>query len=120
MIFRFRISYSEVTVIPLQMLTWTPDLVSKEQFREMIAGAGVEEDELVREQDKTNSFLRLGEVVRHYSSSSELIMMTLPLPHRGVTSSALYMAWLDCLSSPDLPPTVFVRGNQKSVLTFYS
>ena len=118
--FRFRISYSEVTVIPLQMLTWTPDLVSKEKFREMIAGAGLEEEELAREQDKTSSFLRLAEVVRHYSSSSQLIMMTLPLPHRGVTSPALYMAWLDSLSSPDLPPTVFIRGNQQSVLTFYS
>ena len=120
MIFRFRISYSEVTVIPLQMLTWTPDLVSKQKFREMIAGAGLEEEELAREQDKTSSFLRLAEVVRHYSSSSQLIMMTLPLPHRGVTSPALYMAWLDSLSSPDLPPTVFIRGNQQSVLTFYS
>ena len=120
MIFRFRISYSEVTVIPLQMLTWTPDLVSKQKFREMIAGAGLDEEELAREQDKTSSFLRLAEVVRHYSSSSQLIMMTLPLPHRGVTSPALYMAWLDSLSSPDLPPTVFIRGNQQSVLTFYS
>ena len=119
MLFRFRISYSEVTVIPLQMLTWTPDLVSKEQFRELMAGAGVEEEELAREQDKTNSFLRLAEVVRHYSASSELIMMTLPLPHRGVTSLSLYMAWLDSLSS-NLPPTVFIRGNQQSVLTFYS
>ena len=119
MIFRFRISYSEVTVIPLQMLTWTPDFVSKEQFREMVEAAGVEEEELAREQDKTNSFLRLAEVVRHYSTSSELIMMTLPLPHRGVTSPGLYMAWLDCLSA-SLPPTVFIRGNQQSVLTFYS
>ena len=119
MIFRFRINYSEVTVIPLQILTWTPDFVSKEQFREMVEGAGVEEEELDREKDKTNSFLRLSEVVRHYSSSSELIMMTLPLPHRGVTSPGLYMAWLDSLSA-SLPPTVFIRGNQQSVLTFYS
>ena len=58
MLSRFRITYSEVTVIPLQMLTWTPDFVSKEQFREMIAGAGVEEEELSREQDKTNRSVR--------------------------------------------------------------
>ena len=47
------------------------------------------------------------------------MMMTLPLPQRGLTSSALYMAWLDLLSR-NLPPTVFIRGNQQSVLTFYS
>ena len=93
--------------------------MSKKQFREMVEAAGVEEDEVTREQDKTNSFLRLAEVVRHYSTSSELIMMTLPLPHRGVTSPGLYMAWLDSLSA-NLPPMVFIRGNQQSVLTFYS
>ena len=79
---RFRISYSEVTVIPLQMLTWTPDLVSKEQFRELMDGAGVEEEELTREQDKTNSFLRLAEVVRHYSTSSAAFGT--PAANRGI------------------------------------
>ena len=65
------------------------------------------------------SFLRLGEVLRHSSASSQLVMMTMPLPQRGVTSPALYMAWLDSLTT-DLPPTVFIRGNQQPVLTFYS
>ena len=54
MLERFRITYSEVTVIPLQMLTWTPDFVTKDQFGKMIAGAGIDEEELSREQDKTN------------------------------------------------------------------
>ena len=54
MLERFRITYSEVTVIPLQMLTWTPDFVTKEQFGKMIAGAGIDEEELIREEDKTN------------------------------------------------------------------
>ena len=63
--------------------------------------------------------------MRHYSPGSELMMVTLPLPQRtedgSVTSPALYMAWLDMLSSPALlPPTMFIRGNQESVLTMYS
>ena len=71
------------------------------------------------------SFLRLAEVMRHYSASAELVMVTLPLPQRteegALTSPALYMAWLDLLSCPALlPPTMFIRGNQEPVLTLYS
>ena len=63
--------------------------------------------------------------MRHYSGGSELVMATLPLPQRmeagSVWSPGLYMAWLDVLSCPArLPPTLFIRGNQESVLTFYS
>ena len=71
------------------------------------------------------SFLRLAEVMRHHSASSELVMITLPLPRRmeggALVSPALYMAWLDILSCPaHLPPTLFIRGNQDPVLTLYS
>lgn len=38
---------------------------------------------------------------------------------QGSVSAPLYMAWLEMLSR-ELPPTLFVRGNQTSVLTFYS
>ncbi|CAK5125540.1 unnamed protein product [Meloidogyne enterolobii] len=44
---------------------------------------------------------------------------TLPVPRRGLISPALYLAWLEMMSS-DLPPTLLLRGNQQSVLTFYS
>ena len=63
--------------------------------------------------------LRLAELVRAYSSESELVVMTLPLPRRGSTSAALYMTWLDIMTK-DMPPVLLVRGNQQSVLTFYS
>ena len=63
--------------------------------------------------------LRLAEMVRNYSSESEMVVMTLPLPKRGATSPALYMSWLDVMTK-DMPPVLFVRGNQQSVLTFYS
>ena len=58
-------------------------------------------------------------MLRHNSQDSEMIVMTLPLPRRGHTSSALYTAWLDMMSK-NMPPTLFIRGNQQSVLTFYS
>lgn len=62
--------------------------------------------------------LRLTEMLRHNSRESELIVMTLPLPKKDM-SPALYMAWLDIMTK-DMPPTLFIRGNQQSVLTFYS
>lgn len=43
---------------------------------------------------------------------------TLPVPRENI-NSCLYMAWLDILTR-DLPPVLMVRGNQTSVLTFYS
>ena len=63
--------------------------------------------------------LRLAELLRHHSSESEMIVMTLPLPRKGHTSAALYMAWLDIMTK-NLPPILLTRGNQEPVLTFYS
>lgn len=44
---------------------------------------------------------------------------SMPIARKDSVSDLLYMAWLDILSK-DLPPTVLIRGNHKSVLTFYS
>lgn len=44
---------------------------------------------------------------------------TLPLPRKGGVSAPLYMAWLESLTA-NMPPYLLVRGNQTSVLTFYS
>ena len=63
--------------------------------------------------------LRLAEMLRQNSANSEMIVMTLPMPKRGHTSSALYTAWLDMMTK-GMPPTLLLRGNQQSVLTFYS
>lgn len=46
-------------------------------------------------------------------------LRTLPLAHEDLVGNPLYLLWLELLSR-DLPPTLFVRGNQTSVLTFYS
>ena len=68
---------------------------------------------------KHSRHLRLAELLRSYSAESELIVMTLPLPRRGHTNPELYMAWLDFVSR-DMPPFLYVRGNQESVVTMYS
>ena len=46
--------------------------------------------------------LRLTEMLRTHSRSSELVVMTLPLPKRGATSPALYTAWLDIMTKVTL------------------
>ncbi|CAB0011621.1 unnamed protein product [Nesidiocoris tenuis] len=44
---------------------------------------------------------------------------TLPMPRKNVVAASLYMAWLETLTK-GMPPFLLVRGNQQSVLTFYS
>ena len=41
------------------------------------------------------------------------------MPRKGTVSGPLYMAWLETLTA-NMPPFLLVRGNQTSVLTFYS
>lgn len=82
------------------------------------AGA-ITDDDLLAVQDKTNRHLRLREYLLDTSAKSDLVVMTLPMPRKNIVTAPLYMAWLECLSR-DQPPFLFVRGNQSSVLTFYS
>merc|ERR1719153_1094762 len=117
MLSRFRIDYADVTAVP--DVTKKADSATKAEFDAMIDGAGINEEELQSEREKTNRHLRLAEMLRQYSKDSEMIMMTLPLPRRGHTSPALYNAWLDIMTK-DMPPTLLIRGNQQPVLTFFS
>jgi len=78
-----------------------------------------DEAELKTLREKTNRHLRLRELLLDHSRMANLIVMTLPIPRRGGVSAPLYMAWLECLTR-DMPPFLLVRGNQASVLTYYS
>ncbi|XP_029163832.1 bumetanide-sensitive sodium-(potassium)-chloride cotransporter isoform X2 [Nylanderia fulva] len=75
--------------------------------------------ELQNLRDKTYRQLRLRELVLENSSQSTLVIMSLPMPRKGAVSAPLYMAWLETLTK-DMPPTILIRGNHTSVLTFYS
>ena len=79
----------------------------------------LEEESLAPHREKTNFYLRISEVVRDYSSQAALIVMTLPVIKFGSVPAPLYLSWLDMLTR-DSPPTLLLRGNQDSVLTFYS
>ena len=48
-----------------------------------------------------------------------VFVSTLPIPRKQSISAGLYLAYLDAISC-NLPPIMFLRGNQKNVLTYYS
>ncbi|XP_067352021.1 solute carrier family 12 member 1 isoform X2 [Channa argus] len=79
----------------------------------------ITDTELNTFEEKTNLQIRLNEVLQNYSKSANLIIVSMPIARKDSISDYLYMAWLDILTK-DLPPTLLIRGNHKSVLTFYS
>ncbi|XP_072237016.1 solute carrier family 12 member 1 [Leuresthes tenuis] len=78
----------------------------------------ITDEELSSFEEKTNLQVRLNELLQEHSKSANLIIVSMPIARKGV-SDLLYMTWLDVLTK-DLPPTLLIRGNHKSVLTFYS
>lgn len=142
---KFRIDYSDLILLP--DITKKPeestvkffndlikDFISKtddeEKSKKLIdsvlldyiyikLSARITKAELLAVQDKTNRHLRLREYLLEHSKKSDLVVMTLPMPRKNIIKAQHYMAWLEALSR-DLPPFLFVRGNQQSVLTFYS
>jgi len=80
---------------------------------------GIKESELTAMKEKTNRHLRLRELLLENSQEANLIVMTLPMPRKNVVPASLYMSWLETLTQ-GMPPFLLVRGNQSSVLTFYS
>ncbi|XP_077988491.1 solute carrier family 12 member 2-like [Glandiceps talaboti] len=132
MLSKFRIDYSAVEV--LTDMNKKPQKQSIRRFEELIQpfmlnkSAGETEEEypwkvtpegLEDLKEKTNRQIRLGELLHHHSKDASLIVMSLPMPRKKTVSSYLYMSWLETLSK-DLPPMLLMRGNQTSVLTFYS
>ncbi|KAK3888777.1 hypothetical protein Pcinc_007193 [Petrolisthes cinctipes] len=147
---KFRIDYSDVIVIPdvakkaqesskLAFDQLIENFKAPGEISEEDEGVLISEAELLGQREKTNRHIRLKEllvenskdsslIVIHIrlkellvenSKDSSLIVMTLPMPRKTSVSAPLYMAWLDTLTS-DLPPFILIRGNQTSVLTYYS
>lgn len=128
---KFRIDYSDLELI--SDITKKADDTTYLYFKDLIRkftskerdsedpfdAVVIEDSELIAVKDKTNRYLRLRETLLNNSMCSDMIVMTLPMPRKNVVSAPLYLAWLESLSR-GMPPFMFVRGNQASVLTFYS
>ncbi|XP_076039527.1 bumetanide-sensitive sodium-(potassium)-chloride cotransporter-like isoform X2 [Oratosquilla oratoria] len=129
---KFRIEYTDVIIIPDVQKPPQPE--SSQAFESLIRPFRVRdtqnsseehrpdiisEAELTALKDKTNRHIRLRELLLQHSHDAALVVMTLPIPVQGTVSAPLYLAWLETLTK-DMPPFLLVRGNQTSVLTFYS
>ncbi|XP_066994465.2 bumetanide-sensitive sodium-(potassium)-chloride cotransporter isoform X2 [Anabrus simplex] len=127
---KFRIDYSDVVVIP--DITRRAQEETKKEFESLIEKFRKKEEidsdhskpyitdsELIALKEKTNRHMRLRELLLQYSQNSTFVVMALPIPRKGYVSAPLYMTWLELLTK-GMPPYLVVRGNQTSVLTFYS
>jgi len=117
---KFRIDFSSVVVIP--DVTKRASDASRDMLEEMLdklPEGAISYEERCANKEKTNRHLRLSELLQENSRDSQMIFLTLPMPRKGQVSGLLYLAWLDMMTK-NLPPTLLIRGNQTSVLTFYS
>lgn len=112
---KFRIDFS--SVVEFRGINKHPKEDSVNAFKRMRNGEHLPPDGVLDK--KTLRQIRLGELLHEHSSESKLIVLTLPIPKQSVVTSLMYMSWLEVLSA-DLPPVFLTRGNQTSVLTFYS
>ncbi|KAF6035064.1 Ncc69 [Bugula neritina] len=128
---KFRIEYHDMEVIPSfgKAPSKNSEQIFKatvEPFRKHSTGSNsvdnnmiISDEALVDNKDRTNRHLRTRDLVCEKSSAAALIVMTLPVPRKGLPAP-LYMAWLDCLTKNLPAPVLLLRGNQESVMTFYS
>lgn len=122
---KLRIDYSALTM--LQGVTDKPKPQTIRMHEKLLYGffegqnseCFVANEERTRLQGKTHIQLRLRELLQQHSKDAALIIMSLPMPRQDTVSAPLYMSWLEVLTK-DMPPFLLVRGNQSSVVTFYS
>ncbi|RNA00110.1 solute carrier family 12 member 2 [Brachionus plicatilis] len=69
--------------------------------------------------DKINQQLILKDLLIEHSQNSSFIFITISVPNRLQTCAGLYLSKLDLISY-EMPPMMMIRGNQNSVLTYYS
>ncbi|XP_060523843.1 bumetanide-sensitive sodium-(potassium)-chloride cotransporter [Cylas formicarius] len=125
MLAKFRIEYSDLQIVP--DIISPPSEGTQSFFTNLIANFRqnsedtlyISDAELMAVKDKTNRHMRLRELLLSHSHEATMVVITLPIPRKSIVSAPLYLAWLELLTR-DMPPTLLVRGNQTSVLTFYS
>lgn len=113
---KFRITFSGI--VEVVGINSKPSSESIDKFKKCRVKNELSVDEPIDK--KTLRQIRLGELVRQYSGESKLTVITMPVPRKSVVSNVRYMSWLETISADLDSELLFVRGNQTSVLTFYS
>lgn len=114
---RFRIDFS--SIVEVEGINKAPSSQSIQTFMKLPIKDEFTDLSTLEKDRRTMRNIRLGELIREHSNDAKLIVLTLPVPKVEVMSPLLYMSWLEVLSAAS-PPVLMVRGNQQSVLTFYS
>ncbi|KXJ28248.1 Solute carrier family 12 member 2 [Exaiptasia diaphana] len=112
---KFRITASCVDQVP--GANTKPCKESLDAFKNLPVKEELEEGDITDQ--KVLRMIRIGELIRERSKEAKLVIVSLPVPIADVTSPLMYLSWLEVLFF-FLPPVLLVRGNQTSVLTFYS
>lgn len=112
---KFRINFS--VVIEVTGVNRKPSQESLDKYHQLPQDPADNEDSKTLDK-MTLRHIRLGELLQEHSSEAKLIVITSSVPQRSL-SALRYMSWLETMSR-DLPPILMMRGNQTSVLTFYS
>ena len=112
---KFRINFS--CVVEFSGINTLPSDHSVNTFKKFHNGEHLPINEPLDK--KTLQQIRLGELLREHSSKADLVLISLPIPKRSFVTPLMYMSWLEVLTA-DLPPTLLIRGNHTSVLTFHS
>eukprot|EP00968_Pinguiococcus_pyrenoidosus_P005014 scaffold325_cov230-Pinguiococcus_pyrenoidosus.AAC.6 len=105
---KFRID-AEVVVVDRKQTP--PSSKTIKEFEEL-SGSALGSDPQAR------YFLNVSELLAKESSRASLVVISLPIP-RYAMSNKRWLAYLELMSKSEAP-VCFVRGNQESVLTFYS
>ncbi|CEF69408.1 Solute carrier family 12 member 1 [Strongyloides ratti] len=123
---KFRIKYTEIIVIVEENNKLCPETEMEYNFYIELLNPKLNSQNhllnstlLEKYSHKTRQYLWLREVILKNSIDSNLLIISLPIAHESVILSPLYMIWLDLLSK-DMPPILFVKGNNISVLTYIS
>ena len=74
--------------------------------------------ELFVHRKRTHRHLVVRQLLLAHSADAALVVVTMPLPSESV-SSCLWFCWIEMLTD-GLPPTLLIRGNHSSVLTYHS
>ncbi|XP_052099973.1 solute carrier family 12 member 3-like [Mytilus californianus] len=127
---KFRIDFVKLTIV--KDLSKKPTLAMYKKFENLIRKwrlkTGeysseypwkINDGDLISNKLKTYRYIRLRDQLMAHSQEASLIVITLPIPKKASCPGALYMSWLETLTE-GLPPTLLLRGNQQSVLTYYS